>query len=154
MRQGNPQNQLTWVHWGSQRLNHQLHETDLCPSYICYNWVALSPCGTPRTGSKGCLWLRPLGPLSPTELPHLALIGKDAPPLTAAWYAWVGWCPWGRLSFLLFVCFSRQGFSVKTWLSWNLLCRPGWPRTQKSACLCLPSARIKGVRHHTRLVLF
>jgi hypothetical protein len=26
-------------------------------------------------------------------------------------------------------------------------CRPGWPRTQKSACLCLPSAGIKGVRH-------
>ncbi|GAB1297028.1 Protein tweety homolog 2 [Apodemus speciosus] len=30
------------------------------------------------------------------------------------------------------------------WLSWNSL----WPRTQKSACLCLPSAGIKGVRHH------
>jgi hypothetical protein len=28
------------------------------------------------------------------------------------------------------------------------LCRPGWPRTQKSASLCLPSAGIKGVRHH------
>jgi hypothetical protein len=27
-------------------------------------------------------------------------------------------------------------------------CRPGWPRTQKSICLCLPSAGIKGVRHH------
>jgi hypothetical protein len=44
--------------------------------------------------------------------------------------------------------FSRQGFSVQPWLSWNSLCRPGWPRTQKSACLCLPSAGIKGVRHH------
>jgi hypothetical protein len=31
----------------------------------------------------------------------------------------------------------------------------GWPRTQKSACLCLclPSAGIKGVRHHARLSL-
>jgi hypothetical protein len=28
------------------------------------------------------------------------------------------------------------------------LCRPGWPRTRKSACLCLPSAGIKGVCHH------
>jgi hypothetical protein len=28
------------------------------------------------------------------------------------------------------------------------LCIPGWPQTQKSACLCLPSAGIKGVRHH------
>jgi hypothetical protein len=33
-------------------------------------------------------------------------------------------------------------------LSWNSLCRPGWPRTQKSACLCLPSPGIKGMRHH------
>jgi hypothetical protein len=29
----------------------------------------------------------------------------------------------------------------------------GWPRTQKSACLCLPSAGIKGVCHHARLGL-
>ena len=51
--------------------------------------------------------------------------------------------------FLLFFFFSRQGFSVQPWLSWNnSLCRPGWPRTQKSTCLCLPSTGIKGVRHH------
>jgi hypothetical protein len=37
---------------------------------------------------------------------------------------------------------------VLSWLSWNSLCRPGWPRTQKSACLCLPSARIIGMCHH------
>ncbi|EDL30743.1 RIKEN cDNA 2010305A19, isoform CRA_a, partial [Mus musculus] len=29
-------------------------------------------------------------------------------------------------------------------LSWNSLCRPGWPRTRKPTCLCLPSAGIKG----------
>jgi hypothetical protein len=34
--------------------------------------------------------------------------------------------------------FSRQGS----------LCKPGWPWTQKSACLCLRSAGIKGVHHH------
>ena len=52
--------------------------------------------------------------------------------------------------------FSRQGFSVQPWLSWNSLCRPGWPRIQKSSCLCLPSARIKGVCHHcpARLQVF
>jgi hypothetical protein len=50
-----------------------------------------------------------------------------------------------------FFGFSRQGFSVEPWLSWNSLCRPGWPRTQKSACLCLPSAGIKGVCHHAWL---
>lgn len=41
--------------------------------------------------------------------------------------------------------FSRQGYSV---LLWNLLCRPFWPRTQKSTCLCLLSAGIKGERYH------
>jgi hypothetical protein len=50
-----------------------------------------------------------------------------------------------------FVClfvFSSQGFSVYPWLSWTPFCRPVWPRTQKSACLCLPSYGIKCVRHH------
>jgi hypothetical protein len=45
--------------------------------------------------------------------------------------------------FVLFY-FLRQGFSVQSWLSWNSLCRPGWPRTQKSACVCLPSTGITG----------
>jgi hypothetical protein len=50
----------------------------------------------------------------------------------------------------LFVCLFRDRASLYSpaWLSWNSLCRPGWPWTQKSACLCLPSTRIKGVRHH------
>jgi fatty acid desaturase len=51
------------------------------------------------------------------------------------------------ICFVLF-CFSRQGFSVQPWLSWNSLCRPGWPQTQKSACFCLPIAGIKGMCHH------
>jgi hypothetical protein len=34
---------------------------------------------------------------------------------------------------------------VQPWLSWNSLCRPCWPRTQRFACLCLPSTGIKGV---------
>ena len=53
--------------------------------------------------------------------------------------------------FCLFVClfvFPSQGFSVYSWLSWTAFCRPGWPRTKKSACLCLPSYGIKCVRHH------
>jgi hypothetical protein len=41
-----------------------------------------------------------------------------------------------------------QAHAAMPSLSWNSLCRPGWPRTQKSACLCLLSAGIKGVRHH------
>ena len=43
---------------------------------------------------------------------------------------------------------SRSCIFVQPWLSWNSLCRPGWPRTQKFASLCPPSAGIKGVRHH------
>ncbi|GAB1286808.1 Sorbitol dehydrogenase [Apodemus speciosus] len=37
----------------------------------------------------------------------------------------------------------RLDFSVYSWLSILELCRPGWPRTQISACLCLSSAGIK-----------
>ena len=40
--------------------------------------------------------------------------------------------------FFSFFWFFETGFSVQPWLSWNSLCRPGWCRTQKSACLCLP----------------
>jgi hypothetical protein len=57
-------------------------------------------------------------------------------------------------TFIFIFWFSRDRVSLcsQPWLSWNALCRPGWPRTQKSACLCLPSAGIKGVRHHALLV--
>ena len=57
----------------------------------------------------------------------------------------------GKISLLLFFFFFfflRQGFSVWLWLSWNSICRPGWPWSQKSACLCLPSTGIKGMDHH------
>jgi hypothetical protein len=38
----------------------------------------------------------------------------------------------------LFFCFVfRDRVSLCSWLSWNSLCRPGWPQTQKSTCLCL-----------------
>ena len=37
----------------------------------------------------------------------------------------------------MYFFFLRKGFSVYPWLSWNSLCRPGWPRTQKSACLSI-----------------
>jgi hypothetical protein len=53
----------------------------------------------------------------------------------------------------LFVCFCfcfETGFLCIALAALDSLCRPGWPRTQKSACLCLPSAGIKGVRHHAR----
>ena len=57
--------------------------------------------------------------------------------------------------FLFFVfcfLFSETGFFCVALLSWNSLYRPGWPRNQKSACLCLPNAGIKGMRHHCSVV--
>ena len=67
-------------------------------------------------------------------------------------------CSVSSASIFLLICFFlvfwiwlflRQGFS----LSWNSLFRPGWPWTQKSACLCLPSAVITGL-HDYHLALF
>ena len=92
------------------------------------------------------LILFPFGKLFPMPKPFQSHSSASHPD-------WLG--PWGRLTGLhsLFVClficflgFSRQGFSV--WLSWNSLCRPGSPWTQKFACLCLPSAGFKGMCHH------
>jgi hypothetical protein len=53
-------------------------------------------------------------------------------------------------SVYLFFCFCRDRVSLYSpgCPAWNSLCRPGWPQTQKSTCLCLPSARIKGMCHH------
>lgn len=31
------------------------------------------------------------------------------------------------------------------------LCKPSWPQTQRSVCLCLPSAGIKSMHKHTQL---
>ena len=67
-----------------------------------------------------------------------------------------------RISFVvplvcLFVCLFVYWLSETGFLCVALavleLCRPGWPRTQKSACLCLSSAGIKDVRHHARLAI-
>lgn len=49
------------------------------------------------------------------------------------------------LYFILSCFFSRQDISMYLWLSWTSLCRPDWPRTQKSACLCLSNTRIRQV---------
>lgn len=48
--------------------------------------------------------------------------------------------------FWLVLFVLRQGLlSPYPWLSWNILCRPRWSRTQRSTCICLPSTRMKGV---------
>jgi hypothetical protein len=55
----------------------------------------------------------------------------------------------------LFVVVGGGGFVVVVFFKTGFLLscpgthsRTGWPRTQKSACLCLPSAGIKGVGHY------
>jgi hypothetical protein len=64
----------------------------------------------------------------------------------------VGWFGFGGCFVLFWFGFGFfwDRVSLEPWLSWNSLWRPGWPRTQKSACLCLrlPSAGIKGMCHH------
>jgi hypothetical protein len=52
-------------------------------------------------------------------------------------------------------CDSRQDISPSSFqdrvsLSWNSLCRPGWPAAQGPACLC---AKSKGVHHQDQLFL-
>lgn len=44
--------------------------------------------------------------------------------------------------YLFVYSFLRQSISVYPWLSWNLFCRPGWPQTQRSSWLFLPSVGI------------
>jgi hypothetical protein len=51
----------------------------------------------------------------------------------------------------LFVClFFQDRVSPYSpgWPGTHFVNQAGWPRTQKSACLCLPSCGIKGVCHH------
>lgn len=60
------------------------------------------------------------------------------------------WGVWGFSSTCLKFFFSffwclRQVLAVLPWLSWNSLCKPGWPHAQASAFLCLLGAEIKGV---------
>ena len=58
------------------------------------------------------------------------------------------WEVFVQSSYFFFFFPLRQSFSVSPWLSRNLLCRSGCPRTQKSPWLCLLSAWIKVVLHH------
>ena len=44
--------------------------------------------------------------------------------------------------------FFETGFLFVVLAVLDAHCGPGWPGTQRSTCLCLPSAGIKGVRHH------
>ena len=106
----------------------------LCPAFASSCWLqtcaAMNSLQSAKAKSQGFLCARQV--CSITEL-HLQPLIQNTVQCRVLF------------SFLLS---PRQGFSVWPWLSWNLPCRPGWAQTQKSTCLYLPSAGIKGVHHH------
>ncbi|KAM7333505.1 hypothetical protein ACRRTK_006825 [Alexandromys fortis] len=55
----------------------------------------------------------------------------------------------GLVWFWFFVFVFKIGFLCSFGTCWNSLYRSCWPRTQRSTCLCLLSAGIKGVQHHS-----
>ena len=59
-----------------------------------------------------------------------------------------GWISWCFTSLFIYFFFLWQGVSLCCPDCPGTLCRSGWPWTQTSACLCLLSAGIKGMRHH------
>ena len=95
-------NYLTWAHRSLQRLNHQsgsMYRLSYGPLHI---FAASSSCETPNSRNKNLLWLfcLLLEPFLPTGMPLLALLGEDAPSLTATGYAKVGWYPQETTCFL------------------------------------------------------
>lgn len=44
--------------------------------------------------------------------------------------------------------------SLYPWLARSSLCTPWWLGTQTYPCLCLPNTEIKGMHHHTWLVIW
>jgi hypothetical protein len=63
------------------------------------------------------------------------------------------WFCFGFFIYLSGLVFFETGSLYIAWLSLNLLCRPGWTRTQSFTCFCLLSAGIKGVYCHIQLPL-
>ena len=101
--QENPQNQQTWTHGCSLRLNHQsgsLHWSNLGPLHICYSCVTWCFCGTRNRGSEAVsdkfACFQETCP--PTGSPHPALIWGEVSSLTTAWYAVFG-CPYWETLF-------------------------------------------------------
>lgn len=47
----------------------------------------------------------------------------------------------------------RHGLSMYPWLSWNLLCRPGWFPAHKDPSASVCEGEVKGVHHHIQCFL-
>eukprot|EP00073_Rattus_norvegicus_P019278 XP_006228535.1 PREDICTED: B-cell lymphoma 3 protein isoform X1 [Rattus norvegicus] len=110
---------------------------------------------------SSCLWFLPclapvrlsLPPLSWTPFSnsdpgYCSASDSDSSlqPLTCQFkFGWlVGW-----------LAFEKGSYCIElTSMQSNSLCRPGWPLTQRSTCLCLPSAGINGVHHHHPALFF
>lgn len=69
---------------------------------------------------------------------------------------WAGVCSlsWKPSSSSFILSPPLPGFVCTALAILNSLCVPGWPRTQKAACLFLQSARTKGKHHHARPSFF
>lgn len=52
------------------------------------------------------------------------------------------------LSLCVSFSLSLSGSHPYPWLTWNLLCSPGWPQTQKIYPPVIPSSGIKHMCHH------
>jgi hypothetical protein len=88
--QENLENQLTWAHRDSQRLNHQpesIRGMDLGPLHICNKCENWSSYGTCNIRSRGCLWLYclPLDSFPLTGMPCLRSIEEDVPSPSVTW---------------------------------------------------------------------
>jgi hypothetical protein len=55
---------------------------------------------------------------------------------------------------VFFFWFFKTGFLYVALAVLELTLLSGWPRTQKSACPCLPSAGVKGMHHHRPTFFF
>jgi hypothetical protein len=112
--EGDLQSQLFWAHNGSQRLHHQpnsIHGLDLVTLHVCSRSVELSPCGSPNSWRRGCLWLCCLflDPLPLSELPCWVSGGEYMPSSAATWCPWVDWYPRG-------VSLRRRGGKMGGWV--------------------------------------
>jgi len=122
------------VSWG---LRNQLWE------FIAYTQMAAQ---AEEVGHRACIWIDPLKSSQMIYCP-VWFEFRHQPPLQCQCQAFSithQFC----FCFSVFVFVFSFGYFQRWGFLWNSLCRPGWPWTQRPACLCFLSAAIKGLAHH------